>query len=536
MGKLNYHYKCDYLILGAGSSGCTLAERLSSNHHNSVIVVEAGQNVRYDPYINNAGNAQFIETQKFVEYFWQGSTIADPSAPTQTSPEGQTFQWTAGRVVGGSSSVNGVLYMRGSQQLYDELWVPQAGNEWSFRKVYDAYKKMENFYGPTTHPEAHGYKGLMSIRAGVPDSQATQDFINSTLLLPGAQLIDDYNYPGTQFGVFPNWQYFEFPDSSRASSLRTYLNQEVMDDCGNGKHGRKLKLLDKTFVSKLLWSTKELRVKGAVAIMQGIPIYIKAKVVISCLGMNSPQFLQVNGIGPRRVLEKANVKVLVDSPWVGQNLTCYPYTTISMVCPPGVKNNTDPGTLNVAGALFPNPLPGSDPNFLQFKFQPLIYPAGELNLLIITIEAPLLPKSRGSIEIQSGDPTKVPVVQLGLLSDPWDVATIAACIKYVVPVIENLQNKLGYTLLAPTMAQINDPAQLEAYIRSTVGNTYHYQSSNRMGKDISTGVVDQWGKVHGVKGLMVVDNSIAATGTNGNPDGTARMMGFRIGEHLLGEC
>ena len=108
-----------------------ISRKTSNNHHNSVIVVEVGQNVRYDPYINNAGNAQFIETQKFVEYFWQGSTIADPNAPTQTSPEGQTFQWTAGRVVGGSSSVNGVLYMRGSQQLYDELWVPQAGNEWS---------------------------------------------------------------------------------------------------------------------------------------------------------------------------------------------------------------------------------------------------------------------------------------------------------------------------------------------------------------------------------------------------------------------
>lgn len=411
---------------------------------------------------------------------------------------------------------------------------PLAGPEWSAKPVYAAYKEIENFYGPTTHPETHGYHGLMAIRAGIPDSKATPDFIDAVKTTLNPPIIDDYNYPKTPIGLFTNWQYFEFPDSTRASASRTFLNPYVIDKDGKGQHGRRLQVLTQTTATGVIWSKKHpTKVKGAIVLHKGKPLRIRArKEVIVSLGLNSPAFLQVVGIGPADVLANAGVPVRVNNPAVGTNLYCYPYITLTLVCPPGVENNTDPATLNVAGALFPDPRPGKDPNFLNFKFQPLIYADGAVNLMIITIEAPLLPKSRGTIKIQDADPLKIASVQLGLLDDPDDLAMILACAQYVTPVIESLAAK-GYTPIAPTIAQLQDPAYMTTYIQSTVGNTYHYQSSNRMTKTREEGgVVDPWGHVYGVKHLMVVDNSIAPTGTNGNPNGTAEMMAYRIGKHL----
>lgn len=532
MSSKSYDYCVDYVILGGGSAGCVMANLLSADKEHSVLLLDVGPNVSHDPILNNLANRNAISSTLFTKYFWQGVTLEDPSA------DDQTFDWMAGRVLGGSSSINDVLYMRGSPNNYDQNWVPLAGPEWSGEKVYAALIEMENYHGPDPDPENHGHNGLMYVRTGVPDSSATPQFMSAfTSAHPEVPVIQDYNNPKTQIGVFTNWTYFEFPDSTRASSLRTYLNKNVIDEAGNGKHGRKLKVLTKTFVSKLMWDSKGKKVKGAYAIHEGKPISVRArKEVIVSMGMNSPQFLQVNGIGPKAVLEAANVPVKVDNPWVGNNLVCYPYTFITLLPPAGTTNNTDPGTLNVAGALLANPLAGSDPNFLQFKFEPQFIQEDGLLILLITMETPLLPKSRGSIQIYNGDPTKIPAVQLGLLTDPenYDLNTQIACYQYVVPVLQNLINQ-GYILLAPTIATIQDTAALTAYIQSTVGNTAHYQASNRMSLDPAQGVVNPWGHVHGVKGLMVADNSIAADGTNGNPNSTAEMIGYRIAKRLIEE-
>ncbi len=112
----DYDYTVDFLILGTGSAGSVLANILSEDHRNSVIAIEAGQNSDSDPYIIDAANAAQIESAKYVEYFWQGDTLADPDAANQV------FQWTGGRILGGGSSVNGVLYMRGSTELFDNYW------------------------------------------------------------------------------------------------------------------------------------------------------------------------------------------------------------------------------------------------------------------------------------------------------------------------------------------------------------------------------------------------------------------------------
>lgn len=525
--------QADFVVIGTGAAGSCLGYVLSSDPRYSVICLEAGPNVNNDPTF--IAPVPGFDVSVFPGYYWPGLTLPDPNA------NNRTFNWTNGRLLGGGTSIYGMITTRGSYQRFDE-WTPLVGPNWSGAKVYQAYKEMEKFFGPVPDPSVHGYNGPRNVRLGISDSTSTPQYQDAILATgaPGTHLIEDYNSPQTPIGVFRNTQYFQFPDQTRASSSRTFLGPNVMDAEGNGVNGRKLKLITQATATHLIWSKKNpTQVKGVYAVVNGKPIKIKARQrVILSAGLKSSAFLQVNGIGPVDVLQAAGVPVRVPLDGVGKNLKNGPYIATILFPPPGTQPNSQPGSFNEIGAFLPDPRPGEPLNLRNVQLSSSLrnYPQLGGFISIFIVETPLRPKSSGYIRINGNDPLRMENVDIGFLNDPDDLEEAAAVFTTIVrPVYQYLQDNFGYIPILPDIATIDDPEALRNFIRNNVGNGHHYQCFNKMGPVSNGGVVDDWGHVHGVQGLSVVDDSIAPINTDGNTGYTAEMIAWRIGRHYLEE-
>lgn len=530
-------FNADFLVIGTGAAGAVLGRVLSDNGQYSVICLEAGQNVNRDPML--VAPVPGIDYNAFgPRYFWPGNTLPDPDAG------GRIFNWTNGRVLGGGTSIFGMLTTRGTVERFDE-WTPLVGPNWTGQKVYEAYRQMERFFGQISDPENHGKFGPQSVRLGVSDSSTTPQYLEAfqSTGAPGTNiLIDDYNNPNTPIGVFPNWQYFQFPDQTRASSSRSFLGPNVIDERGIGVNGRKLAVFTQTTATHLIWSKRRNKVKGVAAVMNGEPILIKVKrKVILSAGFKSSAFLQVNGIGPLDVLEPANIPVRIPNENVGRGLKNGYFIVTILLPPPGTTFNSEPGSFNEFGAFLPDPRPGSPLNIrnvqISTSLRNNIPPFVGTTIALIIVEAPLRPKSSGSIRVTNADPLKLEEADIGFLHDPDDLEQSAATFDEIVtPAIRYLQDNFGYTLIFPPLATLEDPAALRTFIRNNVGNGHHYQCCNKMGRDPSTGVVDEWGNVFGAANLSVVDDTIAPLNTDGNTGFTAEMLAWRIGRHYVEEA
>lgn len=529
-------YCCDFVVVGTGSAGAVITERLSSTGKFKVIALEAGQDEDTNPLVVGPNPAITVPNTGAIglDFYWQGITLPDPGA------NNRTFNWTNGRVLGGGSTVNGQIYNRGSVQRFNQ-WAEVVGPTWSANNAYAAYKAMENYYGTDTC-NTHGTTGLMAINAPIPNGSTTGDFMQAITngispTVPPVPIITDYNCPETNVGAFTTWQLWEFSNGTRASSSRTYLNPSIVDSEGNGVNGRKIKILTQTLATKIYWSKKNpTKAKGVYAISKGKPILVIAKKgVIIAAGFNNAALLQVNGIGPSSVLQNAGVPIKINSPQVGQNLVLNYFIPTFLIPPPGFTTNTIPGCYYSGGAFLNDPS-GQRNIELSGILLNEGTPTEPFYLSFIVAESPLLPKSTGTIKIQDADPTKIAQAQLNMLSNPADMdTTVFVFQNYVLPMRSYLVNNLGYSYLppGPTDPIPSDTVGLQEYIANSVSNGHHYQSFTRMGTNISNGVVDVYGKVFGADNLYVVGTSIAPIAIDGNPNGIAEMMAWVIGNHIL---
>lgn len=516
--------QADYIVVGMGAAGAGVAKILSDDNAISVIGIEAGANHDEDEQITNATYAPTLEEDYFPQYFYQMAQIVQEHVP-----EGE-FNYTTGRLFGGGSSINGMQYVQGSIPLYEQ-WEALLGSSWSVNSIHNTFKKLEKYNGYTPTSDDRGYSGAVNIRqAPLNPTNMAFKFVDAVSQATSLPVILDYNAPATPIGPFLQWQLFQNPDGTRASSSTAYL-KDILSAKNEGRGKRNLQVLEKTTVLRVLFKGK--KAVGVEYLRNGVygKAFAKKKVILAA-GVYSPWILQLSGIGPKEVLEKAGVQVIYDNPNVGQNLINHFISVAVFTANPddqGLPEN-DLSALYTGGAFLPDPTEPVSP--LRRGVQLIGMSAGPGNFMICSLA--LQPKSKGNVLIQSGDPFQIPLVDDRAFTDPADLLTYKNIYKVYIKNIAEQLNSIDsqYTLVVPSLDVIDDDEALEEFIVDTIEHTHHWAGTCRMAPRSEGGVVDNHGRVYGTKNLIVADVSIAPIIPDGNTGACAFMIGRKIAKEL----
>jgi choline dehydrogenase len=515
----------DYIVVGTGPAGAVMAKTLTDDKKTSVLVLEAGENNDRDKPIRDSRFAPELEERFFPQYFWQGEGVP------QEEVDERTFEWTTGRLSGGGSSINGEQYVRPTSFVLRE-WERLLGSLWSPEQAIQNFKQLENYHGKTNNPEIHGFNGRLNIRqAPTNPPSVTKKLVSAIEQATGFNKILDYNDPRTPLGPFNRWQLYQKTDGERESSSTAFLSSDIMTPDGIGVNGRKLRVFYKSTALRILF--KEKKAIGIEFLKEGIKVqaFARKKVIISA-GINSAQLLLLSGIGPSRDLRQVGIPVIFDNPNVGKYLVNHTLNTATFKMNqkdiPELQN--DPFSLYSGGAFLPHPLSRNRNRRRAVQLIGIVA-EGNLNIAIIFLQ----PKSRGSIKIQNNDPLKIVLADEGFLEDDYDLESIKAIYRTYIKNIAEKLSKIdpAYQLVNPSLETINDDEQLENFIKENFGHNHHQQSSLRMAPINMGGVVDRFGRVHGVNNLIVADAQIIPFTVDGNTSAPAFLIGYTIAKQLI---
>jgi choline dehydrogenase len=526
----------DYIIVGAGSAGCVLANRLTEDGKSTVLLLEAGGSdmnfwvqvpigygkVYYDARVN-----------------WKYTTEPDPNR------DGLRMYWPRGKVLGGSSSINAMVYVRGHRNDYAEWNAAAPG--WGWDDVAPIFKRMEDWSGG-----ADAYRG-----AGGPlhvhDVSKEVHPLTRTYLQAGEQagfpINPDYN--GADMEGVACYQ-ITTKGGFRASAARSYLRP--------ARQRKNLSLLTKAHVNRVVLEDK--RAVGVEYSHQGQTKIARARrELILCGGaINSPQLLQLSGIGPAEVLRRNGIAVVHDSAQVGRNLSDHlGADNLYRAKVPSLNQQLRPwwgkimaglqylltrkGPLSLSlnqGGGFVRVDPNSEQPDLQLYFSPVSYtraPVGTRPLMnpdpfpgFLLGFNPCKPTSTGYLEIQSPDPEVAPLMQGNYLSTQYDRDMMLAGMRLMRTMAETpaFQSVIDSEISPGPDLTTDD--QMNAYIREKSWTVFHQCGTCRMGSDPATSVVDARLRVHGISGLRVADASIFPTISTGNTNAPAIMVGEKASD------
>lgn len=520
-GKITF----DYIVVGTGPAGSVVAKKLTDDKKTSVLVLEAGENNDGDTPISNSTFALELEEMYLPQYFCQGEGVP------QEKVNERSFEWTTGRLLGGGSSINTQQYVRPTSAVFQQ-WEKLLGPLWSPKNATRTFRKMENYNGKTNNKEVRGYKGLIDIRQAPENpTPMSKKLVSAIEKATGFRKILDYNDPKTPLGPFTRWQLFQQPNGRRESASTAFLSSDIMTTAGQGVNGRKLQVFFKSTVLRVLFKNK--RAIGVEFLKEGkrVRAYSRKKVIISA-GINSSQLLMLSGIGPAKMLKDEGIPVVFANPHVGKGLRNHTLNFAEFSANP--KDNPlpedDPNALFTGGAFLPDPTPGS--NKTRRAVQLIgIGSKGKLTIAILFLK----PKSRGSIKIQSNDPLKIVLADEGYLLNPADLEAVKNCYKVYIKKIAAQLTAIdrSYRLISPTLDIINNNHKLEEFIKNNFDHNHHEQGALRMAPLSKGGVVDSYGQVHGVKDLIVADDSIIPFTVDGNTSAPAYLIGNTIAQQLV---
>jgi choline dehydrogenase len=522
----------DYIIVGAGSAGCVLANRLSENPSNRVLLLEAGGRDN-SPWIHIP--VGYFKTMHDPAYDW--CYLTEPDAGIA----GRRLQWPRGKVLGGSSSLNGLLYVRGQAQDYDR-WAELGNQGWSFDEVLPYFKKSEdNERGADAYHGVGGPQKVSDLRLRRP---IAEHFIQAATEI-GIPFNEDYNGAVQEgVGYFQQTAY----QGLRWSTARSFLRP--------AKKRANLEILTRAQATGLVFEGK--RVTGVNFRHNGKDRSARAnaEVLLSAGAINSPQILQCSGIGDPEQLQRAGVEVIHPLAGVGKNLQ--DHLQIRLVFKTNKRtlndelNNplkqlmvgmqyllTRTGPLTLAAsqvAIFTRSSEDVERPDIQFHMQPLsadkpgdgVHPFSAFTSSVCQLR----PYSRGHVTVTSPDPLAYPEIHPNYLSDERDCAVAVGGIKVARRIAEapSLRNCIVDEYVPGREFQSDDEL-LEAARRYSQ-TIYHPTGTCKMGNDPAA-VVDHRLRVHGIEGLRVADASIMPEIVSGNTNAPTIMIGEKAADMIL---
>lgn len=532
----------DYVIVGGGSAGCVLATRLTEDPDTSVLLLEAGPEDRSIWLKMPAGMSKVVWGTK---YSWAFTSEPEPHLG------GRRLGHPRGKVLGGSSSINGMVWLRGHPRDYDG-WAQRGARGWSYADVLPYFQKAET--APDTSDPQRGTDGPIRVtRPGLEPGSLAEAFVHAGGEA-GYPVLDDFN-AGRQEGFGPVER--STYGGKRWSASRAYLNpvrdranltvvtgalaQEVILEAGRARGVRYLK-------GK---SSHEARAGR--------------EVILSAGAIGSPHILHLSGIGPAHVLEQAGIPVRHELDGVGENLNDHPDLVIQHKClePASIYPVTRPGRSWLAGAEwmmrgtgpaatnqfeaggFVRSRPDVEHPDLQFTFMPLSVVPGTVDIRqehSYQAHIDLMrPRSRGHVRAKSGDPRQAPSILFNYLSDPADKVDLRESVAILRDVLAQpaLRRFAGEELFPGK--EIRTDAEIDAWVAETLETCYHPVGTCRMGDANATdAVVDPECRVRGIEGLRVVDASIMPEIVSSNTNACAIMIGEKAadmirGRHIAGD-
>ena len=529
----------DFVIVGAGSAGCAMAYRLSENGKNSVLVIEFG-GTDMGPLIQMPAALSYPMNMK--TYDWGFQSEPEPHL------NGRKLATPRGKVVGGSSSINGMVYVRGHAKDYDH-WQESGADGWSYADVLPYFKRMETWdaNGHGGDPEWRGKDGPLHVTRGPRENPLFDAFVNAGRQA-GYETTSDYNGE-KQEGFGPMEQTVH--NGRRWSAANAYLKPALKRANCN---------IIRAFARKIVIENG--RAVGVEIERGGKIELIEAdkEVIIASSSINSPKLLMLSGIGPAKHLKEHGIKVIADRPGVGQNLqdhlelylqiaclktiTLYKHWNLfskALIGAQWLLTKTGLGASNqFESAAFIRSKAGVEYPDIQYHFLPIaVRYDGQVAAEGHGFQAhvgPMRSNSRGSITLASADPKDAPKILFNYMSTPEDWVDFRNCIRLTREVFgQDAFKQYAGKEIQPGNALQTD-AELDTFINEHVESAYHPCGTCKMGATSDPmAVVDPECRVIGVEGLRVADSSIFPRITNGNLNGPSIMTGEKAADHILGK-
>jgi choline dehydrogenase len=530
----------DYIVIGAGSSGCIVANRLSAPGAGSVLLLEAGGESRGLPY-----RMPLAATRLWFDPRSSWSLVSEP----EPGLGGRRLPVPRGRALGGSSAINGTIYNRGSPHDYDQ-WSDAGLCGWDyasllpyFRRIEDHWRGADGFHG------AGGEVAVTPLRYRSPFSAPVLEAARQL----GLPVTDDFLGPESEGLGLPDLNVDV--RGRRASAADAFLEPvRARRTLHIETHARVLRIV-----------VENRKAVGVEYLRGGRRHLVRARreIILSGGAIASPQLLLLSGIGPADELESLGIAVLHDLPGVGRDLNDQPGASFEILTrtPHSFVRElrADRFALSMIQWALGYGGPAAGPPMVAMGalrtvaserspdlrvmiaaatmesrvWYPGITRSGDHKLLVNFAVAH--PRSRGSVRLASADPLGAPKIQFNLLTADHDIVRLRAGYRLMHSLVRQPALAAIAGALARPPADPADDRELDAYLRSVAGTTSHPMGSCRMGVDAAA-VVDAQCRVHGIESLRVIDAAVFPTQISGNPHATAMMLGDRAADMILGRA
>ena len=523
--------KFDYLIIGAGTAGCVLANRLSEQSQNNVAIFEAGKDS--DIWKVNMPLA-ILYAMHDPKYNYKYYSEPEPYL------NNRKLFCPRGKMIGGCSAHNGMVYVRGNKNDY-ERWSSFGLKNWSYENVLPFFKKIETWSGGENR--YRGGSGILPINQSENKNPLFKAFLNSAQEAGHSKNEDMNGEDQEGFGMYD----VTIHKGERASASKYYLKP--------AKSRKNLKVFTESFVEKVIFDGKKaigIRVKIKNKVQT---IYANKEVILSGGSINSPQLLMVSGVGPADHLKEKGIEIVHELKGVGKNLqdhletyiqqecntpdTLYSYVNKLSMMKIGIQwflNKSGPCSTSFleAGGFCKSSTDKEYPN-IQFHFFPafvidhgLVDPDRHGFQLHASLNQP---KSRGEITLNSSNPYDYPKLQFNYLKEEYDLEETVKCVRVARQILKQSSMKPYAGREIGPGEKANSDEEIREYIRSKAETAYHPSCTLKMGID-DMAVVDEKLKIHGLQNIRVADASIMPEITSGNLNAPTLMIGERAADFI----